>query len=117
VVNHVVYLDDLDPDCLQGGICFDGRAYSSWDICEARQARVIGDVHTHPEGVRQSDIDRDNPMIARSGHVALIVPDLAARDVAPGDVGVHLYSGTAGWESWTGRDAARRLYVGRWPGR
>ena len=31
-VTRVVYLDDLDPNCLTGGISFDGLAYSKlWD--------------------------------------------------------------------------------------
>jgi proteasome lid subunit RPN8/RPN11 len=118
-VRRVVYIDDLDPNCLQGAICFDGRAYSAlWDICDAEEMRVIGDVHTHPgRGVRQSAIDQDNPMVALPGHVALIVPGLAVKAVAPCDVGVHEYLGEQGWRSWTHREAGRRLYVGRWPGR
>jgi hypothetical protein len=74
---------------------------------------VIGDIHTHPgPGVHQSAIDAANPMIAQAGHVALIVPDFAARPISPREVGVHRYDG-AGWQTWTGRAAARRLRVGR----
>jgi proteasome lid subunit RPN8/RPN11 len=113
-VTRIVYLDDLDPGCLSGGIEFDGRAYSAlWDTCDAERRVVIGDVHTHPgRVVRQSPIDAENPMIARKGHVALIVPNLARGAIAPSDVGVHRYDGR-GWETWTGRDAARRLFVRR----
>jgi hypothetical protein len=46
-VTRVVYLDDLDPNCLTGAIELDGLAYSKlWDICDAEGRRVIGDVHT-----------------------------------------------------------------------
>lgn len=113
-VTRIVYLDDLDPHCLTGGIEFGGLAYSKlWDLCDAEQRRVIGDVHTHPgRGVRQSHIDAANPMIARRGHVALIVPDYAAGDVEAEQAGVHLYHGN-GWQSWFGRDAGRRLFIRR----
>jgi len=115
-VSRVVYLDDLDPRCLQGNIHFDGRAYSKlWDLCENENIMVIGDVHTHGgRSVGQSGVDASNPMIARDGHVALIVPYLARKVVSPGEVGVHRYQGVRGWTSWTGADAAARLYVRRW---
>lgn len=113
-VTRVVYLDDLDPNCLTGGIEFDGLAYSKlWDICDAEGLAVIGDVHTHPGRiVRQSGIDAENPMLAVNGHVALIVPDFATRETDPREVGVHRYDGT-GWQSWTGGDAALRFFVRR----
>lgn len=115
-VVRVVYLDDLDPSCLQGRhIHFDGRAYSRlWDICDAEGLVVVGDVHTHCGGwVQQSDIDARNPMVAIGGHVAVILPYLATRRIRSADVGVHRYGGLAGWQSWFGRDAAKRVYVRR----
>ena len=114
-VTRVVYLDDLDPDCLTGGISFDGLAYSKlWDICDAEEKVVIGDVHTHPgRMVDQSDIDAANPMLAQEGHVALIVPDYSSRVAGADEVGVHRYDGED-WETWTGAEAARRLFIRRW---
>jgi hypothetical protein len=113
-VTRVVYLDDLDPDCLKGGIEFDGLAYSElWDICDAERRVVIGDVHTHPgRGVHQSSIDAENPMVAQKGHIALIIPDFATHPVKPSEVGVHRYDGRA-WSTWTGREAADHLFVRR----
>lgn len=113
-VTRVVYLDDLDPNCLTGGIEFDGRAYSRlWDLCDAERRVVIGDVHTHPgRGVHQSGIDAENPMVAQKGHVAVIIPDFATRTVDPREAGVHRYNGRD-WRTWTGNDAARRLFVRR----
>lgn len=113
-VTRVVYLDDLDPGCLTGAIAFNGLAYSKlWDICDAENRRVIGDVHTHPgSGVRQSRIDAANPMVAQVGHIALIVPHFAMRTTKPNAVGLHRYDGD-GWESWTGKQAGRRLVVRR----
>ena len=113
-VTRVVYLDDLDPNCLTGGIELDGLAYSRlWDICDAEGRRVIGDIHTHPgASVHQSGIDAANPMIALVGHVALIVPRFAQRPVDAREVGVHRYDGD-GWKTWTGKAAARRLLIRR----
>lgn len=113
-VTRVVYLDDLDPACLTGGIEFDGLAYSKlWDICDAEQRMVVGDAHTHPgPNVRQSRTDAQNPMVAQQGHVALIIPDFAVRPVQPREVGVHQYDGSA-WQTWTGNHAARRLFIRR----
>jgi proteasome lid subunit RPN8/RPN11 len=114
IVTRVVYLDDLDPACLTGGIEVDGLAYSKlWDICDTEQRVVIGDVHTHPgRSVQQSGVDAQNPMVAQKGHVALIIPDFAIRVVQPHEVGVHRYDGRD-WQSWTGQDAARRLFIRR----
>jgi proteasome lid subunit RPN8/RPN11 len=114
-VTKVVYLDDLDPNCLQGAIHLDGRVYSKlWDICDAEALVVIADVHTHPgSGVRQSVTDAENPMVAQSGHVAVIVPDYAGRYVRKNEIGVHRYEGDAGWTTWTGSDAADRFFVRR----
>ena len=115
-VRRIEYYDDLDPGCLQGNINFAGWAFSKlWDICETEGLTVVADVHTHPGNhVHQSAIDRDNPMISRVGHVALIVPDLAARPVRPREAGVHQYAGDDGWTSWFGSDAAARLSIRRW---
>jgi hypothetical protein len=114
-VTKVVYFDDLDPHCLMGTIHLDGRAFSGlWDLCEVERLVVIGDVHTHGgTNVHQSHTDADNPMVARDGHVAVILPHLATRSVAPCNVGVHQYKGADGWSTWTGHDAASRLFVRR----
>src|SRR5713226_6078851 len=114
-VRKSVYLDDLDPECLQGGIKFNGLAYSAlWNVCEKCGLTVVGDIHTHPGAfVMQSAIDADNPMIAQRGHVALIVPHLATRTVRALDVGVHLYDGSDGWTSWIGNEAADRISIGK----
>lgn len=115
-VAHIEYFDDLDPACLRGNIEIDGHAFSKlWDICDAKKLTVVADVHTHPgPAVHQSSIDKDNPMIAGIGHVALIVPHFAIRRVRPRHVGVHRYCEDGEWTSWFGREAAQRLSVRRW---
>ena len=115
VVTSVVYFDDLDPACLKGHIHIVGTAFSKlWDICEEKGLRVTGDVHTHPgAAVAQSLTDAHSPAMARAGHVAIIVPNLAAGKVSPSSIGIHLYRGDAGWRSWFGRAAAVRLDLRR----
>ena len=117
LVTRIEYYDDLDSRCLTGNIHFHGLAFSKlWDICESEGLVVFADVHTHPgASVHQSIIDAENPMVARVGHIALIVPHLATRTVRPRQVGVHQYAGDDGWTSWFGREAAARLGVRRWP--
>ena len=108
-----VYFDDLDPECLVGHIHIHSLGFSKlWDICEAEGLRVIADIHTHPgTSVAQSPIDRENPMIAREGHLALIVPFYGTRLVHAKEVGVHEYRGDRGWESWFGSGAERVLLI------
>ncbi len=115
-VTRIVYFDDVDPTCLTGGISMHAVGFDAlWKICSAGKLRVIADVHTHPGAVvRQSDIDRANPMIATAGHVAVIVPHLAREPVAPSECGVHIYRGAHQWDETLGTAAARQLYVGRW---
>jgi proteasome lid subunit RPN8/RPN11 len=110
-VARIVYFDDLDPDALTGAISIRGAVFARlWDLCAQSQMRVIGDVHTHPGlGVAQSHIDAANPMIARRGHVAIIVPHLAQCRSGPGEVGFHVYQGEHTWTSDFGDAAARRL--------
>jgi proteasome lid subunit RPN8/RPN11 len=107
-VADAVFFDDLDPNALNGAVSIPGEAFGRlWSMCAARGMRVIADVHTHPgSGVRQSGIDAANPMVARCGHVAVIVPHFAQRSPAPSDLGVHVYQGDRSWKSAFGSQAA-----------
>ncbi|MGI5506359.1 hypothetical protein [Lentzea sp. CA-135723] len=115
-VRRVVFYDDLDPNSLTGGISFGFEGFPRlWELCDRERLHVIGDVHTHfNDHVAQSHTDATNPMIARKGHVALIVPDLAARSLRAKEVGVHRYLGDEGWSSSMGKDAKASLYIGWW---
>lgn len=110
-VVRVAYYDDLDPGCLIGNIRFRARGYSRlWAICEEEGLRVVADVHTHPGAiVAQSDTDRSYPMIARSGHIALVLPHFCTRPVTVKEVGVHEFRGAGGWRSWFRNSAGRVL--------
>lgn len=99
IVDFVLY-DDLDSHCLESGIVrFDGRYFSElWAICKARKLTVVADVHVHPGGEQQSKSDRAHPMISRSGHLALIVPNFAKR-AKRSTVGIYRYLGNKDWVS------------------
>jgi hypothetical protein len=115
-VTRVAYLDDFDPGSLLGSIHVHRSAYGKlWSLCDGESLRVVGDVHTHPgPRVGQSSLDQENPMVARTGHLALIPPNLAWGRIRPKEIGVHEYLGDAGWRSSFGRRAAGLIYVGRW---
>jgi proteasome lid subunit RPN8/RPN11 len=115
-VERIIYFDDLDPECLTGAISMRSSAFDQlWAICRRDGVRVVADVHTHPgDCVAQSSIDRANPMVAKAGHVAIIVPGFAMHQPMPERCGVHQYQGAHQWSSAYGRDAKQALYVGRW---
>ena len=113
-VVKAVYFDDLDPECLVGNIHIRASGFSRlWGLCDTEKLRVIADIHTHPGPlVAQSPTDRANPMIAREGHLALIVPHYGTRPVQAKEVGVHEYRGERGWTSWFGTKAEHVLRIG-----
>ncbi len=113
-VERFAYYDDLDPGCLDGGIVeFDGAGYGPlWQLCRESGLQVVADVHTHPGRARQSVLDRDNPMIATKGHVALIVPDYAQHPFTMEELGVYEYEGAHAWTDHCGAGATDFFYVG-----
>jgi len=100
-VARIIYYDDLEAECLTGGISMSARAYDVlWALCAEEQLTVIADVHTHPgSSVRQSPIDQRNPMMAIPGHLAFIVPHLATHQIAPSEVGAYEYQGEHTWRT------------------
>lgn len=115
VVDWIAF-DELDPDALNGAISIRGTAFSRlWETCAERSMHVVADVHTHPgAGVAQSRVDAANPMVARRGHVGIILPHFAARAPRPREAGVHLYTGDRSWQDHFGEDAAQRMRLTWW---
>jgi hypothetical protein len=112
----VVYYDDLDPDAYATGVCvLHGDAFAMlWSICRERKLTVVADVHTHPGAAIQSVTDRVNPMVARAGHIAIIVPDFATWPIPLGKLGVYEYRGEHQWINRTPRKAHDFFYTGFW---
>lgn len=103
-IKHFVLYDDIDPNALRGMIVFDGAAMDQiWEICAKRGLEVVADIHTHPMGYAQSDIDRANPMIAQRGHIALIMPHFARRIFGPGEIGMFELCGVNDWTDHSSR--------------
>lgn len=115
-VEQFVYYDDLDPRCLDTGIViFDGIWFGPlWQLCRDTGLRVVADVHTHGGAPIQSNADRMHPMIATTGHIALIVPNFAASGVQVGGLGIYKYKGAHAWENISVNQANKFFYVGMW---
>ena len=115
-VTRFVYYDDLDPHSLDTGIVvFDGAGYGPlWQLCRETGLTVVADVHTHPGNEGQSCSDRDNPMIAKPGHIAIIVPRFAERVFMPNRLGIYEYEGEHRWHDHSGPAAGEFFYIGYW---
>lgn len=112
----VIYYDDLDPQAYASGVCIlKADAFSKlWTLCRSRKLMVVADVHTHPGAAFQSEADRTNPMIARAGHIAVIVPEFAAAPIEDKRLGIYEYQGDHRWLDKGHAVARRTLYRGFW---
>jgi hypothetical protein len=117
-IEEFVFYDDIDPDALSSGIVeIDGRRLGDlWSHCRATGRTVVADVHVHPGGFQQSDSDKANPIIAEMGHIAMILPDFAAKATLPGAIGVFEYRGARQWRDRS-LERPSALHVGWWPWR
>ena len=108
-VLSIVYYDELDPHAYRTGVCvLEAPAFGLlWNHCHARGHSVVADVHVHGLGSGQSKSDRENPMIAQAGHLALIFPLLARPPVRRWAIGLYEYLGEHRWRSYGGRHIAR----------
>lgn len=115
-IEEFVFYDDIDPNALKTGMVkIDGRRLGAlWTHCRKTGHAVVADVHVHPGGFQQSDSDRANPIIAESGHIAIILPHFAARATSPGGIGVYEYLGSRQWRDRS-FDRSSPLHVGWWP--
>lgn len=115
-VSDLVFYDELDPDAYQTGVCvLHAPAFSTlWSICRERGLTVVADIHTHPGAAFQSHSDRTNPMVAREGHIAIIVPDFAAPPVGFGKLGIFEYRGSHRWIDHSPTRKRGFLYSGFW---
>jgi proteasome lid subunit RPN8/RPN11 len=103
-VSAFICYDELDASALSSGIvAFHGQGFSAlWALCEKRGLRVLADAHTHPSAdVRQSSIDKNNPMLPVQGHIALILPCYGRTSKwSLAGVGIHVFQGQRHWMSF-----------------
>ena len=113
-VSDAVFYDDLDPDAYRTGVVvMHAPSFSAlWDRCRSSGLSVVADIHVHPKAAFQSWDDKNNPMIATTGHLALIVPDFARPPVVPEKLGFFEYRGSHRWRSLGGSRISRFLRVG-----
>lgn len=115
-IRSIAYFDDLDADCLTGGISLSSAGLGRlFERCAHEGLTVLADVHTHPATwVDQSCIDSSHPMIPVPGHLALIVPNYAMGAVRALDVGIYLYLGGHRWQTIPTNERARIMRI-TWP--
>lgn len=115
-VTGAVFYDELDPKAYATGVCvLHSDAFAKlWAQCREKGLTVVADVHTHPGRAFQSESDRTNPMVARAGHIAMIVPDFAAPPIRSENIGVYEYRGSHTWHERGGRNAPAFFYTGFW---
>ncbi len=73
-----------------------------WDHCRLHDLTVLADVHTHPyRSTMQSGLDREHPMIVERGHLAIIIPFYAQKNVRSfNGVGFYEYQGDLQWKTF-----------------
>ncbi len=113
-IQRFIFYNDLDPLCLRTGIViFHASGYGKlWRLCREMALTVVADIHTHPKLAFQSMADRRHPMIATSGHIALIVPNFALCPVRVQDLGIFEYKGDHKWIDHSGNGATKFFYIG-----
>lgn len=114
VFERSVFYDDLDEDAYSTGVCvlYSEAFERLWGICRSSGLQVLADVHTHYGAATQSEADRRNPMIARPGHIALIVERFASSPVWRHRMGVYRYEGSHNWTDFSGWRSRRILNTG-----
>lgn len=113
ITDFVLY-DDLDPHCLDTGIVrFDGRHYGKlWAYVEETKRSVVADVHVHPGVACQSDSDRSNPMIAQTGHIALILPHFVKPPTGHADARAYVFEQRDRWRKVPSAETREFFHVG-----
>jgi len=115
-VVRAVYYDELEPGAYDSGVCIlHAPAFARlWALCRESDLTVVADVHTHPGAAFQSHADRTNPMVARRGHIAIILPDYAAAPTPWSGVGIYQYRGDHRWDDRSPRRRRGFFYTGFW---
>lgn len=101
----LVYYDELDPEAYSSGICIlHADAFGRlWQRCGDLGLVVVADVHVHGLDAEQSRADRENPMVARAGHLAIILPRMARPPIKRATVGLYEYVGDHQWRAHDAR--------------
>ena len=109
-----IFYDELDVNAYSTGVCvlYADAFEKLWGLCGSSGLQVLADVHTHGGGAGQSEADRCNPMVARPGHLALIVERFASDPVWRHRMGLYRYEGSHAWTDFSGWRSRRVLNTG-----
>jgi proteasome lid subunit RPN8/RPN11 len=112
-VERIVYYDELDANAYETGVVvMHAPSFGKlWELCRSSKLSVVADIHVHPAKAFQSLADRNNPMIAQRGHLALIVPDYARPPVLLKTLGFFEYQGAHRWRNLGGERITRFLHI------
>jgi hypothetical protein len=117
-VSSIIFYDDLDANAYSSGVCIlEADSFETlWAHCRTTGLKVVADAHLHGNNgrARQSSSDRTNPMIAKPGHLALIMPRLAKRPIWRHHLGVYQYLGSHRWMDLSGWQARSIVKTGTW---
>lgn len=115
-VKKAFFYDDLESQAYSTGVCvLHGDAFAKlWSHCREFGLTVVADVHTHPGFGFQSDSDRTNPMVARAGHIAIILPNFARWPIRHELMGIYEYLGQHEWTNRSPQIAPKFFYTGLW---
>ena len=115
-VTRVVYYDELDANAYSTGVCvlYADSFERLWRMCRERGLSGACGRRQSPTGAGQSPSDRNNPMVAQAGHVAIIVPNYARVRVWRHRLGLYRYRGAHQWDNLSGWSARHTLRTGTW---
>jgi hypothetical protein len=115
-VIEAVYYDDLDPRAYSTGVCvLHAPAFAKlWGHCRERKLTVVADIHTHGGRAVQSRSDKANPMVARAGHIAIILPNFAVAPIPWDQIGIYEYRGDHQWHDRSSWFSPGFIYTGLW---
>jgi hypothetical protein len=115
-VREAVFYDELDSHAYDTGICvLHGDAFAKlWAICREKKLTVVADAHTHQGTGIQSQADKENPMVARAGHIAIIVPHFGHWPIRATDLGIYEYCGQHEWINRSPTRSPGFFYTGVW---
>ncbi len=115
-IREAIFYDDLEPGAYASGVCIlHGDAFAKlWGECRRKQLTVVADVHTHPEAAFQSLSDKSNPMVAKAGHIAIILPNFGKWPIRAAELRMYEYRGQHEWIDCSPANTADYFYTGFW---
>ena len=102
-VHRIVFYDQFDATVSDSGIIQFRGAVALFQYLEKEKLVVLADIHTHPTNdTRQSNLDKNHPIIRSKGHIAIIAPKYASDLlIFPKHCSVYEYLGKFEWNTFS----------------